>query len=123
MDFDVQAAWLRRFNTDTETNLKAFALRLKEAMPELVTLREHRGLFARSATITGVSLEIGETRYDLDLDRGRLKASIALVVRGVALNTKEIAPAEWFARLSEETQRTSDQARSMSCLLSAFMAS
>ena len=37
MDFDMQAAWLRRFNADAESNLKAFALRLKEAMPDLVT--------------------------------------------------------------------------------------
>lgn len=123
MDFDTQAAWLRRFNADAEGNLSAFALRLKEAMPELVTLRGHRGFFAKLVTITGVSIEIGETRYDLDLDRGRLKASIALVVRGVALNTKETAPAEWFARLNEETQKTSDRAQSMSGLLSAFMAS
>jgi len=42
-DFDVQAAWHRRFKADVESNLKAFALRLKEAMPELVTVQETRG--------------------------------------------------------------------------------
>ena len=32
-DFDMQAAWLRRFRGGAESNLKAFALRLKQAMP------------------------------------------------------------------------------------------
>ena len=36
IDFDVQAAWWRRFQSDAESNLRAFSLRLKEAMPELV---------------------------------------------------------------------------------------
>ncbi len=122
MDFDMQAAWLRRFNADAESNLRAFALRIKEAMPELVTVSEHRGLFAKSGKITGVSLEIGEQRYRLELDRGRLKAAVAMVVRGVTLNTKEMPPAEWFARLIEETKKMSEHAESLSRSLSSFMA-
>jgi hypothetical protein len=31
-DFDMQAAWMRRFASDTDSNLRAFALRLKEAL-------------------------------------------------------------------------------------------
>ena len=61
MDFDMQAAWLRRFKADAESNLKAFALRLKEAMPELVTIQESRGFFSSGKT-TGVSVELGENR-------------------------------------------------------------
>ena len=45
IDFDMQAAWHRRFRADVEGNLKAFALRLKEAMPELVTVHEIAGFF------------------------------------------------------------------------------
>jgi hypothetical protein len=41
-DFDMQAAWLRRFSAGAESNLMGFALRLKEAMPELVTVRESK---------------------------------------------------------------------------------
>ena len=59
-DFDIQAAWLRRFHADAESNLKAFALRLKEAMPELVTVRESKGLFRAQRGITGVSVELGD---------------------------------------------------------------
>ncbi len=47
LDFDTQAAWLRRFTADAESNLRAFALRLREAMPDLVTVHESKGLFQR----------------------------------------------------------------------------
>lgn len=123
IDFDMQAAWLRRFKTDTESNLRAFALRLKEALPELVTIQESRGLFSRNARTKGVTVELGEKRYNLEIDGGRLKASIAMVVHGIVLNTKSVDPAEWFARLAEETKKASDHARALSGSLSAFMVS
>jgi hypothetical protein len=123
LDFDTQAAWLRRFRADAESNLRAFALRLKEAMPDLVTIHESKGLFSRNARTTGVTVELGENNYRLEIADGRLKASIAMVVRGIALSTKAIDPAEWFARLTEETKKASDHARSLSQSITDFMAS
>ncbi len=121
LDFDTQAAWLRRFTADADGNLRAFALRLREALPDLVTLDETRGLFARTAKITAVTVELGDNRYRLEVANGRLRASVALVVRGIALNTRAIDPADWFARLAEETKRATDQAGALSRSLAAFM--
>ncbi len=121
--FDTQAAWLRRFQADAESNLHAFALRLREAMPERVTVLERKGLFARSAKTTGVAVEMEQHRYLLELVDGRLKASIAMVVRDIAISTKTIDPAEWFAKLSAETQNASEHAKRLAQSLSAFMAS
>ncbi|HEY1710139.1 MAG TPA: hypothetical protein VGG10_17850 [Rhizomicrobium sp.] len=124
LDFDMQAAWLRRFQADAESNLKAFALRLKEAMPEQVTIHTSRGGFFSSAPkTTGVTVELGENRYGLEIERSRLKATIAMVVRGITLNTKAMEPAEWFQRLSEETRKASDHAQALSQSLTQFMAS
>jgi hypothetical protein len=123
LDFDMQAAWLRRFSADAQSNLGAFALRLKEALPELVTIQESKGFFAKSGKITGVTIEIGEQRYKLEILSGRLSASIAMVVRGITLNTKPLAPAEWFAKLAEETRKASVHAQSLSASLQQFMAS
>jgi hypothetical protein len=122
IDFDMQAAWFRRFKADAESNLRAFALRLKEAMPELVTIHESRGFFSSAAKTTGVTIELGESRYNLAIDGGRLKATIAMVVRGIALNTKNVDPAEWFARLADETKKASEHAQALSRSLSDFMA-
>src|ERR1700758_2226983 len=121
MDFDMQAAWLRRFNADAESSLKAFALRLKEAMPDLVTVQEQRGFFA-SGKITGVSIELGENRYRIKVERGRLKTTVAMVVRGIVLNTKDMAPAEWFARLYQEAHSMSEHAQCLSHSLAKFTA-
>lgn len=123
LDFDTQAAWLRRFTADSEGNLRAFALRLREAMPDLVTIHESKGLFQRSGKVTGVEIELGDNRYKLELAGSRLKASVALVVRGIALNTRTVDPADWFARLLNETKQASDHARSLSQSLAGFMGS
>ena len=122
IDFDMQAAWLRRFKSDAESNLRAFALRLQEAMPDQVTVHEKKGLFSRSGKVTGVTVQMDENSYVLEIAEGRLKASVAMIVRGVALSTKSIDPADWFVRLSEETKKASDHAKSLSQSIAAFMA-
>jgi len=121
-DFDMQAAWLRRFKADAESNLKAFALRLKEAMPELVIVHESRGFFSGNGKITGVTVSLGDHRYNLAVERGTLKASVAMVVRGITLNTRTVEPSEWFVRLAEETQKASEHAQALSRSLTDFMA-
>jgi hypothetical protein len=123
MDFDMQAAWLRRFSSDAQSNLGAFALRLREAMPELVTVHEQKGFFSKSGKIMGVTVELGERRYKLEIAQGRLLATIGMVVRGITLNTKTVDPAQWFAELTAETQKASVHAQSLSASLQQFMAS
>ncbi len=123
VDFDMQAAWLRRFRADAESNLKAFALRLKEAMPDLVTVHESKGFFAKTAKTTGVTVDLGEQKYRLEIAEGRLRASIAMVVRGITLSTKNVDPADWFARLGEETKKATEHAQALSQSLANFMAS
>jgi hypothetical protein len=122
-DFDMQTAWLRRFKADAESNVKAFALRLKEALPEHVSVLESRPFLFGSPKTTGVSVAIGEHNYTLEVANGRLKATVAMIVRGITLSTKSIDPAEWFAQLAAETQKTTEHAKSLSQSLSAFMAS
>jgi hypothetical protein len=121
IDFDMQAAWLRRFHSDAESNLAAFAMRLKEAMPEQVTIRDKKGLFSRHARIIGVSVAVGDRLYSLELAGGRLNATVAMNVRGITLNTKAVDPADWFARLAEETKAATEHARTLSESLNAFM--
>lgn len=120
-NFDIEAAWLRRFQSDAESNLRAFALALREAMPDLVTIEEHKGLFERHGRITGVQIALGEHQYVLQFANRRLQASIAMVVRGITLSTKVVDPAEWFRRLAEETHRASEHAKSLSESISRFM--
>lgn len=123
LDFDRQAAWLRRFRADAESNLKAFALRLKEALPDQVTVQETRGFLSRTARTTGVLVSLGENQYKLELAGSRLQASVAMVVRGITLNTRTLDPADWFARLAQETKAATEHAKALSQSLDAFMES
>ena len=120
-DFDVQAAWIRHFQADAESNLRAFAMRLHEAMPDRVTIRESRGFFSRQAKITGVTVAMDQNHYILELVNGALKASVATVVRGIAISTKHIDPAEWFGQLVAETRKASEDAKRLAQSLSEFM--
>lgn len=120
-DFDMQAAWLRRFTADADANVAAFAMRLKEAMPDRVAIQQSRGFFSSSEKTTGVTVELGDKLYALEIAGGRLKASVALVVRGITLSTRSIDPADWFKRLSDETGEASEHARALSQSLAEFM--
>lgn len=121
VDFDMQTAWMRRFQSDAESNLQAFALRLKEAMPEHVTIHESKPLLFGKPKITGVSIAIGEHKYTLEIVGGKLKTHVALIVREITLNTKSTDPAEWFTQLAAETQKATEHAKTLSQSLSAFM--
>jgi len=121
-DFDIQAAWMRRFKSDIESNLHAFALRLKEALPENVTILTQKPLFGKKKTI-GVSIEMGEHKYMLKIENSKLKSSMAFIVRNIVLNTKTMDPAEWFTQLALETKKTTEHAKILSQSLSAFMTS
>ena len=92
IDFDMQMAWLRRFKSDAESNMQAFALRLKEAMPEHVTIYESKPFLFGKSKITGVSVNIGEHKYTLELVKGKLKANVALIVREITLKHKKHGP-------------------------------
>lgn len=122
IDFDMQTAWLRRFNADAESNLNTFALRLKEALAEQVTIHKHKPFWFGAPKITGISVDIGEHKYTLEITGGRLKATVAMIVRGITLSTKSVDPAEWFSQLAAETQKTTEHAKSLSQSLSNFMA-
>ena len=91
-------------------------------MPEHVTIHEHKPLFGKPK-MTGVTVAIGENiNIRLEIVGEKLKSSVALIVREITLNTKNIDPsAEWFTQLAAETQKTTEHAKSLSQSLSAYM--
>lgn len=111
---------MRRFQADAESNLKAFALRLQEALPEHVTVLEKKPLLWGNPKTVGVRILLGDHQYTLELNGSQLRASVAMIVRGITLNTKQVDPAEWFTKLASETQKATEQAKRLSESLSAF---
>lgn len=118
-DFDLDAALGRRFAADAAGSFASLARRLKEALPDAVTLDERRRLFG-PPTLTGLAVELGDKRFGLALEHGRPRATVSLLVRGVVLNTRTVPAAEWFASLRAATAAEADAAAGLSRAMSAF---
>jgi hypothetical protein len=121
LNFDLQMAWLRRLKSDVDTHFKAFALRLKEALPDHVTVQEKKPFLFGETKLTGVIVDMGEKRYLLEMVKGRLEPKVAMIVRGIALNTRHVDLAEWFAQVIAESQKATEDAKRLSESLSRFL--
>ena len=80
-DFDRDAAWYRRFTSDAESNLRAFALRLARAGASVtVAAKSEAGSERLPGSIHSVVAEIEAHDRDLARQLRRASASVALNV-------------------------------------------
>ena len=99
----------RRFEADAESNLRAFALRLKEAMPELVTVHETRGFFSSAAKTTGVSVDLPRASATA-LNVERKPIAVSLNEQGQLFVMDEpIGDSDLVGRLQAASQSDVDQ--------------
>jgi hypothetical protein len=100
-------------------SLDALAGRLAEALPEYTEVkRSGGGLLGRGTRrVEGVKVDLGGTRYALELRDGTLVASCERQVGGVAADRFELGPAEWVqeleADLRSEAARDPDARRGL----------
>jgi len=99
-DFELLAASLRADSSDLEAFLPSLAAKLCNALPDQVDV-ERGGLLGRGR-IRCIRVFVGEHRYELRRDRGRVQPSRARVVRGIVLKTEELALDEWIDALSRD---------------------
>lgn len=122
-DFDVTAAFLRRFQENAENSLHAFATRMAEALPGAVSLDERStGIFRRTKRLVGLSIRVGERDFVMSTETGRLVTTIRVSCRNVVIRTDNVSSERWFAQLDQEIRRVSDQARDVSTALRSFLA-
>lgn len=122
-EFDVTAAFLRRFTGNAENSLHAFATRISEALPGAVTLDERsHGLFRKTKKLVGLTIKIGDREFLMNAENGRLQTSVRMSCRNVAIRTDTLEPAQWFSQLDQEIRQASNQARDISTALRSFLA-
>ena len=97
-DFDLLAASLRADAGDTKVFVEALAAKLTGAFPERT--RVERGGFLGGKRVQRISVELGDERFDLEHDRGRVACIRRSIVRGIALKSEEVALDEWIDELS-----------------------
>ena len=120
--FDLDAAWLRRSETDIRAFLEALAVRLEGALPGRVTVDRRRdGLFAKTAHVRKISVRGEKAAYELEFGRGQLMATKAKIVRGVSISSSTVKASEWLADVRQEVQSMADQAIVASDVLHGFL--
>ena len=120
--FDLDAAVLRRSETELKAFMEALAVRLDGALPGRVTVDRRRdGLFSKTSHVARLVLRGDRAVYELVCDRGRLDATRAKLVRGVVISSQAIAPQDWLAEVKGEVQALAERAGSASDLLHDFL--
>ena len=99
-DFDLLAASLRADATDLRAFVEALASKLQASFPDRT--RIERGGFLGGKRVRRIECELGDDRYVVEEDGGRVATRRSKVVRGIALKNEELPLAEWIDALSRE---------------------
>lgn len=120
--FDLDAAALRRSETELRAFMEALAVRLEAALPNRVKVERRReGLFSKTARVARISLQADRAAYELSLQRGRLLSSRAKLVRGVVLSSAEIELSAWLTEVRQELRALAEQAGAATDVLGDFL--
>lgn len=120
--FDLDAAVLRRSETELRAFMEALAVRLDGALPGRVSIDRRRdGMFSKTSHVARLTLRGDRAVYELACDRGRLDATRAKLVRGVVISSSSISPQDWLAEVKGEVQALAERAGSASDLLHDFL--
>jgi hypothetical protein len=106
-DFDLLAASLRADATDLRAFLGALAAKLEASFPDRV--RVERAGFLGNKRVRKVAVDLGDNRYEVEHDGGRISSRRCTVVRGIALKNEELGIAEWIDALSRELVEEADR--------------
>ena len=89
-DLDLLAASLRADAGDVDAFVEALAVKLEQALPGQVEVERRGGLLGGRKRVHGIQVALGEQRYELEADHGRVTCRRRSVVRGIALKTQEL---------------------------------
>jgi hypothetical protein len=102
--FDMVAAGLRADAADLNAFVEALAVKLEGALPGRVTIARQGGLFSRSKGVREISVDMGDSRYSLVSNGGRIETTRRNEVRGIAIKSEPLELDEWIAALSGELE-------------------
>ena len=120
--FDINAAILRKSETDLRAFMSALAVRLEQALPGRVNVdRKRDGLFSATSHVTKIEIATDTAAYTITLDGKGVKTSRAKVVHGVTISNAIIAPADWMTDMRSTVARLSADAGDASDALGNFL--
>jgi hypothetical protein len=105
--FELLAASLRADAEDLDVFVEALAGKLAAAFPQQTRL-ERKG-FRGGGRVRVIEVELGEHRYRLAAESGRVTSSRARAVRGIVLKNEELGLDEWIESLARDLGETAEQ--------------
>jgi hypothetical protein len=99
-DFDLVAASLRADADDLRVFVEALAAKLEQSFPGRCRVRR-TGLFGKKS-VREISVELGESRYELSHDEGTISTRRSSVVRGISLKSEKLSLDEWIDSLAAQ---------------------
>lgn len=112
--FELLAASLRTDVGDLASFTEVLASKFEGALPAQTHIDRKGGMLSREKRVARITVDLGDQRYQLDIDHGRLTPRICRVVRGIVLKTEEVPLEHWIddlsQRISQEAEH-SEQAR------------
>jgi hypothetical protein len=89
-------------------------VKLEGALPGQCRVERAGGLFAKRKRVRRIAVDLGDERFQLEHDDGRVETRRARIVRGIVLKTEELGLDGWIDALSvelAEQARSSERAR------------
>ncbi len=108
------AALTKEYEADSRGFLALLADTVERALPDS-TERQMDGSWFAKKTLKGFTVTVNQDRYRLeDTGRGPLVATVAHVVRGIALKTESLSVPDWLREVGaamDERLKTNTEAR------------
>jgi hypothetical protein len=103
-DFDVSTAGLRADGSDLRISIEVLASKLETSLPTQTRVQRTGGglLGRRSKQVRSLSVELGETAYQLNVDRGHVEGTRERRVGGISIKREPLGPTEWVNALTDE---------------------
>jgi hypothetical protein len=99
-DFDLVAASLRADAGDLRVFVEALTTKLERSLPGRCHVRR-TGLLGKGS-VSQISVELGENRYELTHHDGTVLTHRSSVVRGISLKSEELGLDQWIDSLSAQ---------------------
>jgi hypothetical protein len=100
VDIDLLAASLRADAGDLRVYVEELARKLEEAFPGRCSVR--RSGFRGKGPVRLITVAVGDSRYELEYDKGSVTARHTSVVRGIALKTEQLGLEQWIDSLAAD---------------------
>jgi hypothetical protein len=119
---EVLAASLRTSSKDLGTFVRVLAEKLEVALPAQVRVDRRRvRMLSGEREVKGIECDLGERRYALSVDNGRVESTRSTVIRGVVLKSERLRLDDWIDALATdlavEAQASEQASRAVELLL------